>query len=175
MILGGLLAVPLLSAARAPQAAAPPTAPPRRLRLKHLHTRESIDLVYHDGIRYLPKALAQLDRFLRDHRDGTIKPIDPLVLDFLHDLTRTLGFTKPVHIVCGYRSPKSNALLRAKSSGVAKKSLHLQGRALDIRMPGSAPLKVADAARKLNRGGVGLYTRSNFVHIDSGRCRTWGA
>lgn len=153
----------------------PATLVRRRLNLRHLHTGEVVDIVYHQNGRYLPEALAKMNRFLRDHRDGSVHPIEVEVLDFLHDLTVELGITERVGIVCGYRSPRSNALLRANSSGVAKRSLHLQGMAIDIRVPGKRVKTVAEAAMDLRLGGVGRYTRSNFVHIDCGRFRTWGA
>lgn len=153
----------------------PPAQAERRLKLKHLHTGETIDIVYKRNGRNLPGAAAALDRFLRDHRDNSVHAIDARLLDFLHDLTVELGTASRIGIVCGYRSPRSNAYLRARSPGVAKRSLHLQGMALDIRVPGMRVATVAEAALDLRRGGVGKYTRSNFVHIDTGRFRTWGA
>jgi uncharacterized protein YcbK (DUF882 family) len=162
----------------AAQAAPAPKVTPsrkRRLALRHLHTGETVDIVYSTANRYDPAALGKLNRFLRDHRDGSVHEIDPVVLDFLYDLSRRLQVTGPIDIVCGYRSQRSNALLRARSSGVAKRSLHLEGKALDIRVPGRSVKSVARAALALNRGGVGRYSKSNFVHIDSGRVRTWGA
>jgi len=153
----------------------PATLVQRRLKLRHLHTGESVDLVYYRNGRYNTQTLATMNRFLRDHRDNSVHLIDPGLLDFLHDLTLELGVTKPIGIVCGYRSPRSNKYLRAKSSGVAKNSLHLQGMAVDIRVPKLSVATVAEAALDLRVGGVGKYTRSNFVHIDTGRFRTWGA
>lgn len=147
----------------------------RRLKLQHLHTGEAVDLVYYRNGRYIPQTLGTLNRFLRDHRDNTVHQIDPAVLDFLHELTVELGTSDPVGIVCGYRSPRTNEYLRTVSSGVAKHSLHLEGMAIDIRMPGQRVRTVAEAAMDLRRGGVGRYTGSNFVHIDSGKFRTWGA
>lgn len=147
----------------------------RRLKLKHLHTGEAVDIAYHRNGRYLPNATAALNRFLRDHRDNSVHVIDPRLLDFLNDLTAELGTRARIGIICGYRSPRSNEFLRARSSGVAKRSLHLQGMALDIRVPGMRVATVAEAALDLRRGGVGKYTRSNFVHIDTGRFRSWGS
>lgn len=147
----------------------------RLLKLRHLHTGERIDVVYYRDGDYDPAALEKLNHFLRDHRDGSVREIDPAVLDYLHDLCERLGMTKRVSIVSGYRSPKTNALLRSKSSGVAKRSLHMQGKALDIRIPDHRVKSVAKAAIKPRRGGGGSYSRSNFVHIDSGRVRSWGA
>lgn len=164
----------LLAATPGPAGTGAPNHRPRRLKLRHLHTGERIDIVYAHGERYDDDALAELNHFLRDHRDHTVYPIDPEVVDFLHALAHRLQVTKPIQIVCGYRSPKSNALLRSRSSGVARRSLHLEGRAIDIRVPGRPVKAVARAALALRRGGVGKYTKSNFVHIDSGRFRTWG-
>lgn len=165
------------SAARAATSSVAIAAPgrTRRLALRHLHTGETIDVRYLVNGQYDAAALRRLDQFLRDHRDGTVHRIDPKVLDFLHDLTRRLQVPGPVGIVCGYRSPRTNAMLRAKSAGVAKRSLHMEGKAIDIRVPGRSVKAVAKAAMSLRRGGVGRYSRSNFVHIDSGRVRAWGA
>ena len=136
-LLAGLMAAALLpaGAARA-QPRLPATLAKRRLSLEHLHTGETIDVVYHQNGRYVPSALYDLNRFLRDHRDGTMHPIDVDVLDYLHDLTAELGTRERIGIVCGYRSHRSNEYLRASSAGVAKHSLHMDGMALDIRVPG---------------------------------------
>jgi uncharacterized protein YcbK (DUF882 family) len=165
----------LLAATPVITGTAAPGHRPRRLKLRHLHTGERIDIAYAHGERYDHGALAEINHFLRDHRDDTVHPIDPEVIDFLHALAHRLKVDKPIQIICGYRSPKSNALLRARSTGVAKRSLHLEGRAIDIRVPGRSVKAVARAALSLRRGGVGKYTKSNFVHIDCGRFRTWGA
>jgi uncharacterized protein YcbK (DUF882 family) len=147
----------------------------RKLKIEHLHTDERLDITYFRNGRYDTEALRKLSYCLRDHRDGTVHAIDPRVLDYLHDLSVKLGITQRIGIVCGYRSPKTNALLRASSNGVAKRSLHMQGMALDIRIPGMRVSTIGKAAIAMNRGGVGLYSRSNFVHIDCGDPRTWGA
>lgn len=175
-LLAGLAASVLLcaGAARA-QPRMPGALVKRRLSLEHLHSGETIDVVYHQNGRYVPSALYDLNRLLRDHRDGTMHPIDVDVLDYLHDLSVELGTRGPIGIVCGYRSPRSNEFLRARSSGVARRSLHMDGMALDIRVPGLRVRTVAEAALSLRRGGVGSYTGSGFVHIDSGAVRSWGA
>lgn len=145
-----------------------------RLRLYHTHTGERIDIVYRRGNEYLPEAEDQLDHFLRDHRTGEVKHYDPHVFDILADLTRVVGHPgAEIDIICGYRSPRSNEFLRARSSGVAKNSLHMQAHAIDIRIPGVDTLTLRDAALELQRGGVGYYPRSGFVHVDTGRVRTW--
>ena len=145
-----------------------------RLRLYHTHTGERIDIVYRRGDRYLPEAEDQLDHFLRDHRTGEVKHYDPHVFDILADLTEAVGHPgAEIDIICGYRSEWSNEFLRTRSSGVAKHSLHMQAHAIDIRIPGVATLTLRDAALELQRGGVGYYPRSGFVHVDTGRVRTW--
>jgi len=144
------------------------------LRLYHTHTGEHIDLVYRRGNIYLPEAEDQLDHFLRDHRTGDVKHYDPLIFDVLSDLAAAVGHpTEEIEIICGYRSPWSNEFLRARSAGVAKNSEHMQAHAIDIRIPGVDTLTLRNAARALGRGGVGYYPRSGFVHVDTGRVRTW--
>jgi uncharacterized protein YcbK (DUF882 family) len=146
----------------------------RHLRLYHTHTGEHIDIVYRRGSDYLPEAEAQLDHFLRDHRTGDIKHYDPRVFDILSELTDAVGHPgAEIDIICGYRSSWSNEFLRSKSQGVAKNSLHMQAHAIDIRIPGVNTLTLRDAALALHEGGVGYYPRSGFVHVDTGRVRTW--
>jgi len=144
------------------------------LRLYHTHTGERIDIVYRHGDSYLPEAEAQLDHFLRDHRSGEVKHYDPHVFDILSELTEAVGHpSAEINIICGYRTPWSNEFLRSKSSGVAKNSLHMQAHAIDIRIPGVSTERLRDAALALHEGGVGYYPRSAFVHVDTGRVRTW--
>ena len=173
LVLCGL--VPLLSPGAKGSAAARPDAPvERRLRLFHTHTGERIDIVYRRGNTYLDDALAKLDHFLRDHRTGQELHYDPHLFDLLADLTAAAG--KPdaeIAIICGYRSPWSNEFLRARTAGVAKHSLHMQARAIDIRLPGVSTLDLRSAALSLHRGGVGYYPRSGFIHVDTGRVTQW--
>jgi uncharacterized protein YcbK (DUF882 family) len=146
----------------------------RRLRLHHLHTGEDIDVVYKVGDRYVPDAVAALDQFLRDHRTGDRKDYDVREFDLLHDLTVRVG--KPdgeIDIVCGYRTPRSNNYLRQHGHGVALHSQHMEARAIDIRIPGVKTAEVRDAALAMQRGGVGYYAASDFVHVDVGRVRRW--
>lgn len=144
------------------------------LRLYHTHTGERIDIVYRRGDTFLPEAEAELDRFLRDHRTGEVKHYDPHVFDILSDLASSLGHPNAeIDIICGYRTPWSNEFLRTRSSGVARNSLHMQAHAIDIRIPGVDTLTLRNAALALHRGGVGYYPRSGFVHVDTGRVRTW--
>jgi uncharacterized protein YcbK (DUF882 family) len=151
-----------------------PTAEEHRLRLYHTHTGERIDIVYRRGDTYLPDAIAQLKTFLRDHRTQEAHEFDPRLFDLLEDLTTALG--RPgteIDVICGYRTPWSNAYLRNHSSGVAEHSLHMQAMAIDIRVPGTRISDLRDAALLLHRGGVGYYPQSQFVHVDVGRVRWW--
>jgi uncharacterized protein YcbK (DUF882 family) len=147
-----------------------------RLRFYHTHTGERLDIIYRQGDSYLPDALARLDNFLRDHRNGTVRHFDPRLFDLLHELTTSVHDTDgEIDVVCGYRTPWSNEFLRHRSAhtGVAQHSLHMQAEAIDIRLPGVPTAVVRDAALKLGRGGVGYYRASDFVHVDVGRVRHW--
>lgn len=149
---------------------------PRELAFHHTHTGEKLRVEYHDGTRYLDDALREVTRYLRDFRTGEEHPIDPGVLDILYELQcRTVEGCEPYHVISGYRSPATNARLRQRSKGVAKRSLHMQGKAIDVRMPGVETRRLYKAALGLKKGGVGLYTRSDFIHLDTGRVRTWGS
>jgi uncharacterized protein YcbK (DUF882 family) len=145
-----------------------------RLRLYHTHTGEHIDIVYRRGDVYLPEAEEELDHFLRDHRTGDVKHYDPRVFDILSDVAAAVGHPgAEIEIICGYRTAWSNEFLRARSAGVAKNSQHTQAHAIDIRIPGIDTQTLRNAALALGRGGVGYYPRSGFVHVDTGRVRTW--
>lgn len=148
-------------------------ASPRVLRLAHLHTAETLEVEYMDGVRYLPDALASVNHLLRDFRTGDVHDIDPRLLDLLHGLQGSTGTRRPFEIISGYRSPKTNAMLHGRSNGVASGSLHMQGQAIDIRLGDVQLRALRDAALDLRRGGVGYYPSSNFVHVDTGRVRTW--
>ena len=145
----------------------------RKLDLYHLHTNEKLSVVYKRNGNYLAEGLRKIDHILRDHRTEQVYPIDPELLDFLYELQGQVNNRKAIHIVCGYRSPKTNASLRSRSSGVAQKSLHMQGKALDFRLPGTSTAVLRDRARAMKRGGVGYYQKSDFVQIDTGRVRNW--
>ena len=147
-----------------------------RLRLHHLHTGEDIDIVYRMGDTYIPSAMEQLNHFLRDHRTQTESHYDPREFDLLHDLLAKLGRQDAViDIVCGYRTPWSNNLLRSRSahSGVAEHSQHMQAKAIDIRVPGVSTETLRDTALSLHEGGVGYYPVNRFVHVDVGPVRQW--
>ena len=144
------------------------------LLLYNTHTAERIDIVYRRGDQYIPGALAQLDYFLRDHRTGDVRHFDPRLYDILYDLTSSIGHSDAeIDIVCGYRTSSTNESLRARTTGVAKNSLHIQAEAIDLRMPGVDTLKLRKAALALGRGGVGYYPHSDFIHVDVGRVRQW--
>jgi uncharacterized protein YcbK (DUF882 family) len=147
-----------------------------RLRFYHTHTNERIDIVYRRGEDYVPIALAELDHYLRDHRTGEVRHFDPHLFDLLYDLTASVNDSGgEIDVICGYRTPWSNEFLRTRSAhtGVALHSLHMQAEAIDIRLPGIPTSAVRDAALRLERGGVGYYRDSNFVHVDVGRVRRW--
>ena len=147
-----------------------------RLRFYNTHTNERLDVVYRRGDSYLPEALASLDHYLRDHRTGEIHHFDPHLFDLLYDLTASLKDSGgEIDVICGYRTPRSNEFLRTRGpdTGVALHSLHMRAEAIDIRLPGIPASSVRDAALRLQRGGVGYYRVSNFVHVDVGRVRRW--
>jgi uncharacterized protein YcbK (DUF882 family) len=159
--------------ARAPRALADEQAP-RSLAFAHTHTGECLSTVYFaDGI-YVPTALDSINHLLRDFRTETVYPIEPQLLDRLYTLQAALGTDTAFQVICGYRSPQTNALLRQRSSGVAEHSLHMQGRAIDIRLPGVDTGQLALLARRVLAGGVGYYQVSDFVHVDTGAVRNWG-
>ena len=146
------------------------------LKLHHLHTGESLDVVYRVGNNYIPSAIDRLDHFLRDHRTQDEKNYDPREFDLLHNLLTRLGKSNEViNVVCGYRTPWSNNFLRTRSAvtGVAKNSQHMQAKAIDIRIPGVQTSRLRDAALSLQAGGVGYYPVSQFVHVDVGPVREW--
>lgn len=147
-----------------------------RLRLDNLHTGESLDIVYRIGDTYIPEALEKLDYFLRDHNTQGVVSYDPREFDVLHDvLARLRRPNGVIDVVCGYRTPETNEALREESphSGVAEHSQHMQGRAIDIRVPGVTTARLRNAALGLHAGGVGYYPVSHFVHVDVGPVREW--
>jgi uncharacterized protein YcbK (DUF882 family) len=168
------LLTPLLG--RGSAKSAPSAAPEYRLRFYHTHTGERLDIVYRRGNQYIPKALGELDHFLRDHRTGEVRHFDPRLFDLLHDLTASVGDSgAEINVICGYRTPWSNEFLRTRSphTGVAQHSLHMQAEAIDIRLREIPTSELRDAALRLHRGGVGYYRSSDFVHVDVGRVRQW--
>ena len=163
-------------AAAAPAARSSALAPERCLSFFHTHTGERLTTAYCAGGEYLSGALQNVNTLLRDFRVNQVKPIDPDLLDLLFELNGTLGTAQPFHVISGYRSPVTNAMLKERGgahSGVASHSLHMEGKAIDIRVPGVKLADLRDAAKSLKIGGVGYYPGSNFVHVDTGRVRYW--
>jgi uncharacterized protein YcbK (DUF882 family) len=146
----------------------------RTIELYNTHTHETVRVVYKRGNDFVPEALAKLDHVLIDHRSGEVHEMDPRLFDQLFDLAAAAGVEPSYEIISGYRSPESNSKMAARpGSGVSKKSLHMQGRAMDVRLKGVSVEKLRDLALAAKRGGVGYYQRSQFVHIDTGSFRTW--
>ncbi len=153
--------------------AAPQTATERMLAFHNLHTGERLQTVYWQNGVYIETALTDINFILRDHRTGDVISIDTSLLDLLHLLQLKLNTEQPFHIISGYRSPKTNAMLRRQGRKVAKKSMHMKGRAIDLRIPTRSTKAVRRAALALRLGGVGCYPKSGFVHVDTGRVRQW--
>ena len=145
----------------------------RDLAFYHTHTRKKLSIVYVVNGEYIPPALDRINTFLADFRTGGIKRIDPKLLDLIYDIREYLGSKGTYEVISAYRSPETNAMLRARSSGVAKKSQHLLGNAIDVRLSDVRTAALRDAALAMRRGGVGYYQDSDFVHIDVGRVRRW--
>jgi uncharacterized protein YcbK (DUF882 family) len=148
-------------------------SPRGRLALYHTHTEESLETIYFVNGEYSQQALEDINYILRDHRSGEIKAIDTGLLDLLYAISSKLQTPCPFHIISGYRSKVTNALLRRRSGGVARRSLHLEGKAADIRVPGCDLALLRRVAVDLKSGGVGYYPRPDFVHVDVGRVRYW--
>ena len=154
----------------------PSSAEDRTISMFNIHTQETISITYKRDGRFIPEALQQLNHFMRDWRANLEHKIDPNLIDILWELHEQLGSKEPIHLVCGYRSPQTNEMLRHTVGGQAKNSRHLVGEAADIILP-DVPLKqVRYAALALERGGVGYYPTSGlpFVHVDTGNVRHWG-
>lgn len=146
----------------------------KSLAFQNLNTGDKLKLTYFEKGRYIKNALREINFVLRDYRTGDVHPIDIDLLDQLHDLKLALGVTnRPFHIISGYRSPYTNSKLHNESTGVSNNSLHMQGRAIDIRIEGLDTRHIRNAALAMHRGGVGYYHDSNFVHLDTGKFRNW--
>lgn len=145
----------------------------RSLSLVHAETDERLSVVYWAAGRYEPQALGEVSFLLRDHSTDETVPVDPLLLDLLHDVRRRLRTRAPFAVLSGYRSPETNARLRQHNRRVAPHSLHLDGRAADVRLLGVDAPALHEAALELGRGGVGFYPGHAFVHLDTGPPRTW--
>lgn len=145
----------------------------RSLSFYHTHTQQALDITYAWGKMYNPKALAQINYYLRDFRTGQKHPIDPKLLDILWAIQGEMGCKGVYEVISGYRSPKTNGQLRQCSYGVAEHSLHMQGKAIDVRFSGIDTDQIHQCAIEMKCGGVGYYAKSDFVHLDSGNYRTW--
>jgi uncharacterized protein YcbK (DUF882 family) len=176
LILGAAAATAAATTTLLPMEAAEAAAralPPRRLSFLNLHTGERLTAEYFVKGKYQRDALRAIDNILRDHRTDERHPIDPQLLDLIHAVHGRLGRKDPLHVISGYRSPATNAMLNATGDGVAQKSFHMRGMAIDIRMPGVDTRRIYRAALQMRRGGVGYYRQSDFVHVDVGPVRTW--
>jgi len=145
----------------------------KELAFQNTNTGDKLKLTYFEKGSYLKDALQEISYLFRDFHTGDVHPIDTALLDQLYDLKTLLGVKKPFHIISGFRSPFTNANLRKRSHAVAKNSLHMQGRAIDIRVEGLQAKAIRNAAIAMRRGGVGYYPRADFVHLDTGNFRTW--
>lgn len=146
---------------------------PRTLSLFNVHTHETISVTYLRDGNYVQSELARLKPFLRDSRNESEIAIDPALLDILWEVRQRLASTESYHVLSGYRSPSTNAWLASVSSGVARDSLHMRGQAIDVMLPGRTAAQISAVGHELNRGGVGFYPRSGFVHLDTGPVRYW--
>jgi uncharacterized protein YcbK (DUF882 family) len=138
-------------------------------------TGERIDAIYWIEGRYIPEVMREINFFMRDWRDNRTRDIDSRAVDIMAAAHRLLDVSEPYYLLSGYRSPQTNAMLRARSRGVARDSLHMQGAAADLRLRSRSVGQMARAAGALQAGGVGRYSRSDFVHMDCGPVRSWGA
>ena len=148
-------------------------AEPRELSFLNLHTGERLKAEYWTGGRYNHDALQSINWLLRDYHNSEVHVIDPRLLDLIHVLHQHVRSIEPFHVISGYRSPATNALMHARSCGVAKHSMHIEGRAIDIRLPGLGLKYLQNAALALKGGGVGYYPADDFVHVDTGPIRRW--
>lgn len=172
-LLGAGGAAALLATTPVPAMAAAVRPRVGRLSLHNLHTNERLDVQFRQGRDYDRRALAALNHLLRDWRQDEVLPIDPQLFDMMTAIAARVGQPARFGIVSGYRSPKTNAMLRRNGGGAAKKSLHMVGRAIDLRLEGTRLPALRQAALDLRAGGVGYYPRSGFVHIDTGDVRSW--
>lgn len=145
----------------------------RQLSFYHTHTQQSLDVIYYQNGDYVESSLDEINLFLKDFRTGDIAEMDPRLLDILYDVRNELDSDGTYEVISAYRSPKTNEMLRGKSSGVARNSQHLLGNAIDVRLRGVPTQDLRDTALEMKRGGVGYYQKSDFVHMDTGRVRRW--
>lgn len=145
----------------------------KTLSFLNLHTNETLECCYWKNNQLDPEAINKINYILRDHRTQEVAQIDTQLINMLHDLHSLAKSNAPFEIISGYRSPKTNEALRNSTTGVAKRSLHMQGKAIDVRLPDIELKKLRDIAISLQAGGVGYYSKSGFLHLDTGRPRNW--
>jgi uncharacterized protein YcbK (DUF882 family) len=145
----------------------------KSISLYNIHTGEKLETTFWADGSYIPEAVADLNHLLRDYRNNSATDMNTDLFDLLHTIRTDMGSNEPFQIISGYRSPETNAMLRSQSSGVAKHSLHMEGKAIDINLPGRNLADLRKVAMGIGRGGVGYYPDSNFVHVDVGRVRHW--
>jgi uncharacterized protein YcbK (DUF882 family) len=147
--------------------------PSRELAFVNLHTGEKLKAEYVHNGAYVPSAIRAISYLMRDHHNNKVHQIDPHLIDVAHMLHGRVGSKGPIDIVCGYRSPETNAMMHEISAGVAVHSMHIQGKAMDIRIPGTRLGSMRKSALALGLGGVGYYPEDDFLHIDTGPKRHW--
>ena len=175
-VLASVLGAPAIrtSAKTLPDAPVSPVSPNERVvRLYNTHTGESLRTIFWAEGEFIPDALQDINKLLRDHRNNKIAAIDPKLLVLLDRISAQYGNHPTMHVISGYRSPETNEMLHENTNGVAKHSLHMEAEAIDIRLPGVKTSQLRDAALALGRGGVGYYASSDFIHVDVGRVRRW--
>ena len=174
VVMTGEAVVPGLMPDEQTSADVPVDQKPYKLRMSNMHTGENLEIVYRIGNTYIPEALEKLNYFLRDHNTQDVASYDPKEFDVLHAMMSRLGrLNSVINVVCGYRTPETNAALRENSpkTGVAEHSQHMEGHAIDLRVPGVSTVQLRNAALSLHAGGVGYYPVSQFVHVDVGPVR----
>ena len=172
LLLKGLATLPLTL----PFASARAATDNYQLKFRHTHTDEWLDVVYRDSLGYVKPAIKRINWLLRDFRSGEMTGMDPQLFDILHALSSKCGGNNTFEIISAYRSPDTNAMLRRKGRrGVARHSLHMDGRAVDVRLVGVDTVRLSAAAVALELGGVGYYPKADFLHVDTGDVRIWGA
>jgi uncharacterized protein YcbK (DUF882 family) len=163
-----------LMAALCPWPAAAAVNPGNRiLSFYNIHTKETLTTCYYANGKFVQRALGRISHIMRDHRTGDIQPVDPELLNLLHQIVLQIQPASPISIVSGYRSPRTNAALRRITGGVSQNSLHMEGRAIDFRIPGYRTDGIRELAIDLHSGGVGYYPANNFVHLDTGPIKIW--
>ncbi len=172
-LLFGLALLALVPATTAIQLSDAQASDARTLSFYHTHTGKSLDVVYYENGYYVESGMARINEFLLDFRTGDIAEMDPKLMDILYDVRAELGSDGTYEVISAFRSPKTNEMLRSRSGGVARNSQHLLGNAIDVRLRGVDTAELRDTALALQRGGVGYYQKSDFVHMDTGRVRRW--